>query len=220
MSNQPASPRAAYHHGELAEKLMELAVVAIDAKGTEALSLRALAREAGVSATAPYRHFPSKRCLLAGVATRGFRQLTAAMAEDIKNHSDIDERFIAMGIAYVGFAVANPVPYQLMFGSVLADFSDYQMLQEAAEDSFQQLLGELQILIDHHDLQIEPIELAGVVWSGVHGMASLMITKSGQQQKLLASQPGQSIGSLHMNTDRAMRVLFGSLIGESAAIRD
>ena len=215
--------KGSYHHGELPERLMALAVQAIEAEGTEALSLRALAREAGVSATAPYRHFPSKRCLFAGIATQGFLRLTSSMAAKLAEFDKIDDRFIAMGLAYIDFAVANPVHYKLMFGSVLADFSDYAMLQKAAEESYAQLLEQLSELIEIRQLAISPTELGGVVWSGVHGMASLMINnnsmvsaKSNSDQN--RSLPGQSIGSLHMNTDRAMRVMFGNLIGDNAGL--
>ncbi len=209
-----------YHHGELPEVLMALAVQAIEAKGTEALSLRALAREAGVSATAPYRHFPSKSGLLAGVATQGFIMLKDAMSERIAQHKNIDERFIAMGLAYIDFAVENPVPYKLMFGSVLADFSEFETLQEAAQESYTQLLDELRLLIDERSLDITPLELGGVVWSGVHGMASLMINNNpGQTNQQIAELPEpdaaalQSVSTLHANPERAMRFLFGNIIG-------
>lgn len=202
---------------------MELAVEAIATKGTEALSLRALAREAGVSATAPYRHFPSKRCLLAAIAQRGFEELTRRMSANLGEISSHEDRFVAMGLAYVEFAVANPVAYQLMFGSVLADFSDYEKLQLAAETSYDQLLDELKQLIEAQQLDISALELGAIVWSGVHGMAALMINGMGSPedtvQKRAQSLPGQSIGTLHANTERAMRVMFGHLIGDTIAVR-
>lgn len=209
-----------YHHGELPEVLMQLAVQAIEANGTEALSLRAIAREAGVSATAPYRHFPSKSGLLAGIATQGFIELETVMSERIAEQKDIDERFIAMGLAYINFAVDNPVPYKLMFGSVLADFSEFESLQVAAQESYAQLLDELRRLINERSLDITPLELGGVVWSGVHGMASLMINNNpGQTRQQISklSEPNaaalQSVSTLHDNTERAVRFLFGNIIG-------
>lgn len=214
-----APVKGTYHHGELPDRLMELAIEAIETRGTEALSLRALAREAGVSATAPYRHFPSKRCLLAGIATRGFKQLTAKMEEQLAQTKATNERFLAMGITYVEFAVTNPVPYNLMFGSVIADFSDYQALQEASEECYAQLLEQLRALIEEYDLDVTDIELGGVVWSGVHGMASLMINSQSKQDKSFAtSLPGQSVITLHQNTERAMMVMFGHLIDDSSAL--
>lgn len=214
-----STDKQTYHHGELPEVLMALAVQAIEAKGTEALSLRALAREAGVSATAPYRHFPSKSGLLADIATQGFIKLRAAMSVRLAEHDNIDERVIAMGLSYIDFAVENPVPYKLMFGSVLADFSEFEMLQEAAQESYTQLLDELRRLIKERALDITPLELGGVVWSGVHGMASLMINNSPGQTNLQIkklSEPNaaalQSVATLHADTERAMRFLFGNII--------
>jgi len=211
--------KGAYHHGELPDRLMDLAVGAIEIHGTEALSLRALAREAGVSATAPYRHFPSKRCLLAGIATQGFKQLTAKMEGQLAEIEATSERFLAMGLAYVEFAVANPVPYNLMFGSVIADFSDYEMLQEASEQCYAQLLRELRVLIEEYNLDISDIELGAVVWSGVHGMASLMINSQRMPDESSAtSLPGQSMSTLHQNTERSMMVMFGHFIDDSSAL--
>lgn len=219
--------RGAYHHGELPLVLMELAVAAIADKGTEALSLRALAREAGVSATAPYRHFPSKRCLLAAIAQLGFEELTRRMGATLAANANRQDRFIEMGLAYVQFAIDKPVAYQLMFGSVLADFSDYALLKKASEEAYDQLLSELKLLIVEQQLDISPLELGAVVWSGVHGMASLMINGHGgpkpsgpeeDTEKVSSSTPIKSMRTLHTNTERAMRVLFGNLLGDSAGI--
>ncbi len=88
---------AHYHHGDLAGTLMEAALQHIAAEGTESLSLRALAREAGVSATAPYRHFPSKQCLLAALATRGFKRLRDAMSTGLEPDMAVEDRFRAVG---------------------------------------------------------------------------------------------------------------------------
>ena len=214
--------KTAYHHGELPAVLMNLAIDAIQASGTETLSLRALARQAGVSPTAPYRHFDSKRCLFAAIATKGFEDLTERMRKAAESKQDLTERFIDMGVGYVEFAVENPVPYQLMFGSVLADFSDYEMLDEASSKSFAQLLRELEKLIEARSLTLSPEELGGVVWSGVHGMASLMINPLGRRVQTQTAQgsPAKAVASLHADTRRAMRVLFGNLVGDLAGTAD
>ncbi len=68
-----------YHHGNLRHALLEAALWLVETEGTEALTLRAAARRAGVSQAAPYRHFASKEALLAAVAEDGFRAMTAAM---------------------------------------------------------------------------------------------------------------------------------------------
>ena len=70
-----------YHHGDLRRALLRAAVVILEREGPSALSLRAVAREAGVSPAAPYHHFKDKSELLNAVATEGFNRLKAALAE-------------------------------------------------------------------------------------------------------------------------------------------
>jgi len=190
---------------------MGLAIEAIKERGTEALSLRALAREAGVSATAPYRHFPSKRCLLADIATQGFENLTHSMRATLELNPVIEQRFIAMGVAYVDFAVANPVHYQLMFGAVIADFSEYARLNDAAQASYALLLKELTVIIEDRKLDVTPLELGGAEWSGVHGIASL-ITNGSNRPLDPQSAPDQSIKLLQEHTERSMQIMFAHLL--------
>ena len=80
---------------------MQLAVTEIAAQGTEKLSLRALARAAGVSQSAPYRHFPTKRCLLAAIATQGFKLMQQRMEKALAPVSGTEAKLIALGVAYV-----------------------------------------------------------------------------------------------------------------------
>ncbi|MCB1684347.1 MAG: helix-turn-helix transcriptional regulator, partial [Pseudomonadales bacterium] len=109
-----ADSNDSYHHGDLAVTLMDLALARISAEGTERLSLRGLAREAGVSPAAPYRHFPSKRCLLAALATRGFRELLSRVQAHERLSEDLEERLLNLGRAYIGFALDRPTTYQIM----------------------------------------------------------------------------------------------------------
>ncbi len=202
-----------YHHGDLAETIMEAALQHIAAKGTEHLSLRALARESGVSATAPYRHFPSKRCLLAALATRGFRELERETRAGLQSSLGLEERFIAMGHAYVNYAVSNPTSYKLMFGSVLNDFSSYEMLQQASIDCYSVVLDVLEELIEDRGMELTPVELGGVVWAGVHGLASLLIQKESMITNNNSNSRSQaSLNYLHQNPDKALQILFKSLL--------
>ena len=203
-----------YHHGDLAETLMEAALTHIAANGTERLSLRALAREAGVSSTAPYRHFPSKRCLLAALATRGFRELKRSMSDAVDTATTLEERFKAMGGAYVNYAVANPTSYHLMFGSVLDDFSSYESLEQASVDCYAVVLGVLEELIQARGLDITAVELGGVVWAGVHGLASLLINKMAVSRHADGSARSSqaSLAYLHRDPERALEILFRSLL--------
>ena len=192
---------------------MDAALKHIAAEGTERLSLRALARESGVSATAPYRHFPSKRCLLAALATRGFRELERETRAGLQSSLGLEERFIAMGHAYVNYAVSNPTSYKLMFGSVLNDFSSYEMLQQASIDCYSVVLDVLEELIEDRGMELTPVELGGVVWAGVHGLASLLIQKNSMITNTDSNSRSQaSLNYLQRNPDKALQLLFRSLL--------
>ena len=104
-----------YHHGNLRETLLAAADVVLATKGAAGLTLRDVARAAGVSHAAPYHHFASLDDLLAAVATRGFDRLSEAMAPTVAV-ADTKERLLQIGEAYVRWALANPAPFSLMFG--------------------------------------------------------------------------------------------------------
>src|ERR1700739_2941220 len=106
---------APYHHGGLRDALIGGSQKILEDEGLAALSLRAVARRAGVSPAAPYHHFPDKQALLDAVAERGFDALTAAMTTRIDKVSGGAARLDASGIGYVAFAVANPALFGLMF---------------------------------------------------------------------------------------------------------
>ena len=139
---KPDERDAPYHHGDLRDALIQAAQEILEAEGLAALSLRGVARRAGVSPAAPYHHFPDKQALLDAVAERGFDALTAAMTTRMDKVSGGAARLDASGIGYVAFAVANPALFGLMFSVVgqnpspgtsldLARQRAYAVLQEA-----------------------------------------------------------------------------------------
>ncbi len=107
--------KAAYHHGNLKQALIVAAMKEIAADGLEAFSLRGVARRAGVSAPAVYRHFADKDALLVGVATECAQRLATAMVDAVKAAPPEPlEQFRATGIATVRFAVAHPEHYRMI----------------------------------------------------------------------------------------------------------
>lgn len=199
-----STARDSYHHGDLRAQLMALALRHIEAHGTEKLSLRALAREAGVSATAPYRHFPTKRCLLAALATQGFAQLQQVIETTVDEQLAPSERLVQVGTSYISFALQNPTTYNLMFGNVLGDFSDYESLGSASQESFDSLMRHVNSLIEsgHHD--VNPELLGGVSWSMVHGLASLLLHVPANGQ----SKPARSVAALREDPETAIRLMM------------
>lgn len=106
-----------YHHGDLRRALVEAAERILENEGPSALSLRAVAREAGVSAAAPYHHFKDKNELLAAIAQEGFEHLAQAMREGAADEQEPRKRLNSLGVAYVCFARNNPALYTLMYGA-------------------------------------------------------------------------------------------------------
>ena len=212
MRGEKAASKAPYHHGDLAEVMMGLAIQHIEAQGTEKLSLRALAREAGVSQSAPYRHFPTKRCLLAALATQGFTILHDKVEAVVTTDLPIEDRFIAMGVAYVEFALEHPTHYHLMFGAVLGDFSDYDMLKTAAEACFTRVTEVQHELVTTRGLELDEQRFAGVVWAGVHGIASLMTNMDGPDREL-NSNAMSSVQHMRRDIEESIKMMFAHLVG-------
>ncbi len=176
---KPRSKRQrSYHHGTLPETLMGSALEIIGAEGLASLSLRALARHAGVSPAAPYRHFESRAALLAAIATQGFRLRTKAMNQAVKGDGkDSAARLLEVGVAYVLFAHEHPSHYAVMTSSELSYDPDDSDLAEAASESMEILMqairdGQLAGTIEAGD----PRVLAAAAWASVHGLAGLLAT--------------------------------------------
>mgnify|MGYP001827015820 CR=1 FL=1 len=208
----------AYHHGDLPATLMELALEHIAREGTEKLSLRALAREAGVSATAPYKHFPTKRCLLAALATRGFRALAEATAAVRVSGADLEDSFVEMGMAYVRFGTENPTAYQIMFGTVIDDFTPDPELTEAAEESFAPVRNLIDLALAHRPgWDMTPELLGGIIWTMVHGMASLLIFAASRldMDGALLRRPNQALAALIQEQERALRIQVSGVLAQS-----
>jgi AcrR family transcriptional regulator len=157
-----------YHHGDLPAALISAARELLAEDGTEALSLRAVARRAGVSAMAPYRHFPDKEALLAAVAAEGFREFAKAL-EDADNGAAPETALLEQGVAYVRFACAQPALFRLMFGPPRQGTHVALKHDEAMAHS----VLAARVAAD------TPAELRQArtlaCWSVVHGLASLII---------------------------------------------
>ena len=104
-----------YHHGDLSRALVQAARRILESEGPAALSLRAVAREAGVSPAAPYHHFKDKCELLDAVAHEGWSELGAAAAAARVATSDVRNALTDIGVAYVNFARENPALYRVMY---------------------------------------------------------------------------------------------------------
>lgn len=103
-----------YHHGKLRETLLETAFQFVDSQGADAISMRALAREAGVSSAAPFRHFADKQALLDAIAEKAAGELERKLDEAAAECSDALTQFRAMTVAYVRFAAEHAALFDLI----------------------------------------------------------------------------------------------------------
>lgn len=169
-----------YHHGDLRQSLIDAACKHLLESGADTLSLRALAREVGVSQTAPYRHFESKAALFRAIAIYGFEILiTECEAAERSAEGDVEETIVAVGLAYVDFARRNPEKYQLFFDSSLVDFNKSPALAEAGDKAFSVMTRMIEKGITAGILVDRPVlEVAGALWASMHGAASLLLSKA------------------------------------------
>jgi AcrR family transcriptional regulator len=164
----PPEPRS-YHHGHLRESLLDAADAWLATHDAAALTLREIAKAAGVSHAAPYHHFPSLAHLRAAVAERAFLRLADAMAAAAGTRTS-GTRMLAICDAYVETARAHPAQFRLMFGPLLACKAEHPGLQAAAARAFQ-VLAEAALAHDPKG----GVELALTGWSLAHGASHLLI---------------------------------------------
>jgi len=165
-----------YHHGDLRKALLDAALEILAKEGESELTLREVARRAGVTHAAPYRHFPNKEALLASVAEEGFRMLVRHVDEARAGVTDPALRLQTAGVGYVMFAVSHPIHFRVMFRAVQASGASFPSLAEAGAAAFSQLL---ESVVECQQAGVvvrgEPRELAISAWAIVHGLASLLM---------------------------------------------
>jgi AcrR family transcriptional regulator len=178
------SGRESYHHGDLRQAILEAACQHLRAQNTDSLSLRALARKIGVSQTAPYRHFDSRNALFAGIAVWGFNILEQELRQTLADDTGpASEKLVELGLTYLKFSQAHFEKYSLLYASNLVDFEEYEELQAAGSRSFDLMLQTIRqgreegLFLDRPEE-----ELAAVIWSGLHGMASLLQLDSNSEK--------------------------------------
>ena len=171
-----------YHHGDLRRAIVTAAMEILQETQSLEFSLRELARRAGVSHNAPYKHFADKRELLAAVSAAGFETLTKRMTTEIAGLDNAREQLFAMLRAYIAHGVENPALYNLMFGGYLGGPNRSRPAIELAEAEKTKALlagvivaGGLGRAIPHtarNERQIAGAILA--CWSLVHGLTLLL----------------------------------------------
>ena len=160
-----------YHHGNLKQELILCACRLCEEHGYESLSMRSIAKESGVSQTAPYRHFDTKESLYACVAMEGFKKLSAATNIDISKKVTKDN-MVKTGINYINFGLGNANTYDLMFGTAVGDLSNYPDLLDCANGTYENMkLSFSKLAQDSEDvIAYKCITL----WSMLHGLVGIL----------------------------------------------
>ncbi len=176
-----------YHHGNLRQALINAGQQLLIEKGISGLSLREAAKLAGVSHTAPYRHFRDKDSLLAAIAESGFENLAETLQNAAKSFPDDPEKqLIEAAVAYVKLAITRIEMHQLMFGNILNEDSMSESMIEKKQLAFDTLFK----IIENGQKQniykkAETLELTITAWSTMHGYA--MLTSTGQLREAATS---------------------------------
>lgn len=185
-----------YHHGDLKASLIDAANAILLREGADALSLRAIAAEVGVSHMAPYAHFKNKKELIKSITDAGFKQLADTMeivADELKAKKELlaGELVLAYGVSYLEFAVENPQLYRLMLGQVETrgrknkkeSLEHDESLSETNPLVTNPFIGSSQkpFILLHEAFALrgdseERVKAQALgAWSMVHGMAALII---------------------------------------------
>ncbi|WP_291859863.1 TetR/AcrR family transcriptional regulator [Bradyrhizobium sp.] len=176
--NAKVSEETPYHHGDLHDALLKAAETVLERDGLGGLTLRAVAREAGVSHAAPTHHFGDLTGLVSELAAIGFRQFNAAMSAAGAIDAPPLLRAMARAKAYVAYAQAHPGMYGLMFRTERLDMTR-PSLHEAASASFAGLAGAVgvsrQEQISEQALSLEQAAAIARAWSLVHGFTTLLL---------------------------------------------
>lgn len=206
------APPRPYHHGDLPAVLRREALAVIREVGPSAFTLREVARRAGVSHAAPYRHFADKKALLTALAAEGSRQLAerveAALAEA---GPELRPRFLAAGYAYVRFALDRPAHFQVMFAREDIDVNDPEVhaAREASHGILLRFIREGQSL--GRLVAGAPEVLAIPIWAMHHGLATLAAAGA-----FVPKDPGEAArapdpGALRALVDGAHEALLDGL---------
>ena len=177
-----------YHHGNLPRALIDAALVAVARQGPAALSLRDVARRAGVSHAAPAHHFRNKAGLLTAIAAEGWNLLADALTE---SHRDVG--FAGQGVAYVVFATTHPAHFAVMRTPDLLHSDDPALVAARERAGVQLERGA------HHGSGQDDRSRRLAAWALVHGLASLLLEDN------IQLEPGVGVEDLARAVTRHLR---------------
>jgi AcrR family transcriptional regulator len=204
---------ATYHHGDLRNALLREGRSLLEEKGAAELSLREVARRAGVSEAAPSRHFDGKEGLLAGIAAEGFRELVTRRLAITELKLGKLETAREMMLSYVRYAQANKGVFNLMVGPRILDPNRHAELQEVGSKSFglfSDAVVELALESGWPRRQVDYV--AHSAWAMEHGLATLILADR-------APARGRNV-DLEQMIDFSIGMLLSAIVAGPSALRN
>ena len=206
MSKIPAQVRR-YHHGDLKSVLVAAGREILEAGGVRALSLREVARRAGVSHAAPAHHFPSLAAFLSECAASGFGEFADALIQARGDARNAEQAIVGMGRAYLAFAHRNPVIFRLMFDQ--SENRERTFAQSTnstrAHDVLVEACRDIQPSVTTEELDFR----VSAIWSMVHGYADLMLEGQICSE---ADAPGAVVAHAQQMASRALLFLLKGML--------
>jgi AcrR family transcriptional regulator len=192
-----SASKATYHHGDLRAACIRAAVELLEEGGEAALSMRAVARRAGVSPAAPYRHYADREALVSAVAAVGYRELAERLAAAHPSPST-PEQLTSVAIAYVQFALDRPALFRIMFGEPCDRDNDERVAATAAVSLY------LREIVERSFPQADAEALATAIWALVHGLAFLHLDGKldAADPSVVADRVSSAIQALLTSTSR------------------
>jgi AcrR family transcriptional regulator len=161
-----STSKATYHHGDLRAACVRAAMELLEESGEPSLSLRAVARRAGVSPAAPYRHYADRDALVSAVAAVGYRELAEQLAAAHPSPST-PAQLASVAVAYVQFALERPALFRIMFGEPCDRDNDERVAATAAVSLY------VRAIVERVFPDADAEALATAIWALVHGLAFL-----------------------------------------------
>ena len=181
-----------YHHGDLRHALLDAALALLADDGANALTLRKIAKRAGVSHAAPAHHFGDLDGLLDALATLGYERLAASMRRERAGHDDPQDRLEAIGVGYVAFAVDEPELFAITFRRPPERYANVGLVT-AARQSYAELEDAVAGVLPHAGETVRA-ETRTALWSLVHGYAALHV--AGQMERGPRDELGQRVRAI------------------------
>ncbi len=165
-----------YHHGDLKNALIQAGIEILSKEGMQALTLRNVAKKAGVSHAAPYAHFTDKQALIAAIATEGYKKLYQQLAAAQNSQPDPADCLFAVAQAYIQFALDEPAHFKITFAGVVEAEQNYPDYVEQSKRSFALVVA---VVIDCQNQNRvapgDPELIAVSMWACIHGFVQLWL---------------------------------------------